>query len=570
MKKRSTLLRFLFIMAALLLLNIIAYYFYGRFDLTREKRFTLTPATKNLLRNLDDVVYVKVYLEGEFPAGFKRLRNSTQEMLDEMRSYAGGMLEYEFTDPMADSDAKEREAIAQQLMDKGLQPTRLIENTEDYSEKIIFPGAIISYKGRDLPTTLLQEQLNKTPEETLDNSINLLEYNLANTIQKIQAPTKPSIAFLEGHGELAPEQIEDFAFTLSKYYILKRFNLKDKLYIPSQEFMAVVIAKPTQKFEETEKYKLDQYIMSGGKVLWMLENLNTNLDSLQSNNGAFIATDYGLNLEDQLFRYGARVNFDVVQDMQCNQIPLAVGIDQFGNAQNMQLFPWNYYPVITNYNPEHPVSKNMDAVMLQFAGSIDTIAGKNNSNVQKTILLSSSKYSNRVNAPVKINVNDVRQKPDPAKYPDKNIPVAVALEGEFESIFKNRLAFSTQAMVDTLSELKFKDHSKNTRMVVISDGDFCRNEIDPKTGKATPLGYYKYTRETFANKDFLLNIIEWLTDENGIIAARSKEIKTRLLDEQRVKQEKFKWQLINTLLPIGMVLAFAAIFGWWRRKKYAK
>lgn len=570
MKQRTAVATLSFVIAVLVLVNIIAFYVYGRFDLTREKRYTLTPATRELLGNLDDIAYVKVYLEGEFPAGFKRLRNSTQEMLDEMRSYSGGMLEYEFSDPMANSDAKEREAVTQQLMDKGLSPTRLIENTEEYSEKIIFPGAVVSYKGRDLPVILLQEQLNKSPDETLNNSIVLLEYNLANAVQKLQRPTKPSIAFLEGHGELPPKAVEDFAFTLSKYYLLKRFNLKDNLYIPSREFSAVVIAKPTQKFEESDKYKLDQYIMNGGRVLWLVENLNTELDSLQRNGGAFIATDYGLNLEDQLFRYGARVNFDVVQDMQCSQIPLAVGIDQFGNAQDMQLFPWSYFPVATNHNNEHPVSKNMDALLFQFAATIDTITGKNAAKVEKTILINSSKYSRHTNAPVKINVNDVRQKPDPAQYPDRNLPLAVALEGEFESAFKNRLAFSTQAMVDTLPELKFKDHSQATRMVVIADGDFCRNDIDPKTGHSTPLGYYKYTRETFANKDFLLNAIEWLTDENGIIAARSRELKMRLLDEQRVKDEKFFWQLLNTLCPIALVLGFAGLFGWLRRRKYAQ
>lgn len=288
-----------------------------------------------------------------------------------------------------------------------------------------------------------------------------------------------------------------------------------------------------------------------------------------SNSGSFIALNYGLNLEDQLFKYGARVNFDVVQDMQCAQIPLATGVDQFGNAKQMQLFPWNYYPVITNHNDKHPLSKNTDALLFQFAGSIDTIAGKE-SQVKKEILLTSSVYSRRTEAPVKINVNQVRQKIDPAQFPDKNLPVAVALEGKFTSVFKNRLAYSTKQMTDTIEELKFKELSAPTKMVVISDGDFARNDFDAKTGRAAPLGYYKYTRETFANKDFLMNTIEWLTDDYGIIAARNRDVKARLLDEQRVKTQKTNWQLLNILAPIGMVVMFGAGFSFWRKRKYAQ
>lgn len=564
---RQSLLKLSFVIISAILLNIIGQYAYGRFDLTKEKRFTLTPPTQKLLTNLDDVVYVKVFLEGEFPAGFKRLRNSIQEMLDEFRSYSGNRVEYEFIDYTADTDVQEREAVAKSLMEKGLEPTRLIENKEDYSEKIIFPGAIITYKGRELPITLLQEQLNKTPEEALTNSTALLEFNLANTIQKLQRLQKPTVAFLDGHGELSLDDVQDFAYTLTKYYSLERFKLTEQLYIP-QKYSAIVIAKPTLPFEESNKYKIDQYVMNGGKVLWLLENLNCNLDSLTANSGSFIALNYGLNLEDQLFRYGARVNFDVVQDMQCAQIPLATGIDQFGNAKQMELFPWNYYPVVTAHNDKHPLSKNTDALLFQFAGSIDTIAGKD-SQVKKSILLTSSPYARRTEAPVKINVNQVRQKIDPAQFPDKNLPVAVALEGKFTSVFKNRLAYSTKQMTDTIEELKFKEQSAPTRMVVISDGDFARNDFDTKTGRAAPLGYYKYTRETFANKDFLMNTIEWLTDDYGIIAARNRDVKARLLDEPRVKTQKTMWQLFNILVPIGMAVVFGAGFSFWRKRKYA-
>jgi ABC-2 type transport system permease protein len=567
-KKTQSFTQFGILAAILLLLNIVAAYFYFRIDLTTEKRFTLTPATKQMLRNIDDVVYVKVFLSGEFPAGFKRLRNATLDMLKEFRAYSGNKVEFDFIDPFEGiSDTKQREEIFNQLSEKGLEPRRLIENQEDYSEKIIFPGAMLFYKGRELPANLLLQQLNTGAEETLNNSIALLEYNLANTIQKLQRSTKPSIAFLEGHGELPLDEVRDVMVSLSNYYQLQRLDITKNLYIPPK-FWALIIAKPTKKFEEVHKFKIDQYIMNGGKVLWLVENLATSLDSLQSNNGSFIALDYGLNLEDQLFKYGVRVNFDLVQDLQCSKIPLAVGRDAFGNASQLELFPWTYFPVITETNNEHPITKNMSAVMLQFAGTIDTINTRKN-DLKKTVLLSTSPYSRADATPVRVDVNTVRTKPKPEEFSAGNKPVAVAIEGKFPSLFKNRLDPSTLAMIDTIPDVTYKEESENNKMVVISDGDVIRNEFDAKRGQTSPLGYYKYTGETFANKDLIINAIEWLNDDNGIISARNKDIKLRLLDKPRIKESKLQWQLLNLLLPLVIVLLFGLGYSLWRKRKYS-
>ncbi len=567
-KKTQSLTQFGILAAILLLLNVVAAYFYFRIDLTTEKRFTLTPATKQMLRNIDDVVYVKVFLSGEFPAGFKRLRNATLDMLKEFRAYSGNKVEFDFIDPFEGiSDTKQREEIFNQLSEKGLEPRRLIENQEDYSEKIIFPGAMLFYKGRELPANLLLQQLNTGAEETLNNSIALLEYNLANTIQKLQRSTKPSIAFLEGHGELPLDEVRDVMVSLSNYYQLQRLDITKNLYIPPK-FWALIIAKPTKKFEEVHKFKIDQYIMNGGKVLWLVENLATSLDSLQSNNGSFIALDYGLNLEDQLFKYGVRVNFDLVQDLQCSKIPLAVGRDAFGNASQLELFPWTYFPVITETNNEHPITKNMSAVMLQFAGTIDTINTRKN-DLKKTVLLSTSPYSRADATPVRVDVNTVRTKPKPEEFSAGNKPVAVAIEGKFPSLFKNRLDPSTLAMIDTIPDVSYREESENNKMVVISDGDVIRNEFDAKRGQTSPLGYYKYTGETFANKDLIINAIEWLNDDNGIISARNKDIKLRLLDKPRIKESKLQWQLLNLLLPLAIVLLFGLGYSLWRKRKYS-
>lgn len=566
-KKFQSFIQFGVLAAILLLLNIVAAYFYFRVDLTTEKRFTLTPATKKMLRNIDDVVYVKVFLQGEFPSGFKRLRNATLDMLQEFRSYSGNMVEFDFVDPFEGiTDVKQREEIFNQLSEKGLEPRRLIENKDEYSEKIIFPGAMLFYKGRELPANLLQQQLNTGAEETLNNSIALLEYNLANTIQKLQRNTKPSIAFLEGHGELPLDEVRDVMVSLSNYYQLQRLDITKNLYIPPK-FWAVVIAKPTKKFEEVHKFKIDQYIMNGGKVLWLVENLATSLDSLQTNNGTFIAMDYGLNLEDQLFKYGVRVNFDLVQDLQCSKIPLAVGRDAFGNASQLELFPWTYFPVITEANNLHPVTKNMSAVMMQFAGTIDTIDTRK-SELTKTVLMSTSPYSRANITPVRVDVNTVRTKPNPEEFNAGNKPVAVAIEGKFPSLFKNRLDPSTLAMIDTLPDVTYREESDYNKMIVISDGDIIRNDFDAKRGQTSPLGYYKYTGETFANKDLIINAIEWLNDENGIISARNKDIKLRLLDKPRVKESKLQWQLINMVLPLLIVVLFGLGFNFWRKRRY--
>ena len=384
----------------------------------------------------------------------------------------------------------------------------------------------------------------------------------------MQRTSKPVIAFLEGHGELGDNQVADIAASLSKYYVMERINLRETLYIPSRVSVAV-IAKPTQKFEEPDKYKLDQYIMGGGRVLWLIENMAAHVDSMRRDGGTFIALNYGLNLEDMLFKYGLRVNFDMVQDLQCVPIPVGVDFDKFGNIKKTNLYPWPYSPVYTMHNNEHPVTKNIDAVLGQFSGTIDTLKQKKSA-VKKTVLLTTSEYSRNVGAPIKISITDVlRRQPDQSEYANGMQPVAVALEGKFPSVFKNRLAPSTRQMVDTLEDLKFKEQSPPSKMVVVSDGDIIRNDYDRATNRPLPLGYYKYTKQTFANKEFILNAIEWLTDENGIIAARSKDVKLRLLDEVRVKNEKLQWQLLNVLLPLGLVLAFGIVYTLFRRKMYA-
>jgi len=568
MKKSKIAVWFTAIFIGIILINILSTRLYKRIDLTKEGRFSLTEATETKLLDLEDVVYIKVYLEGEFPAGLKRLKNATKDMLDEFRSYTGNYLEYNFEDPLADAENDEEKiAITEALTQKGVIPERLIEQQDGYSETVFFPYALATYGGREYAIPLLERQLNRGPQETINESIALLEYKLANAIQKLQRPARENIAFIEGHGELSDIEVSSIANELSRFYNLSRVDITETSFISSR-YDAIVVAKPTQKFEEFDKFELDQYIMNGGKVLWLVDNMIADIDSLNNSTGYFMSVSRDINLMDQLFKYGVRVNDNLIQDLQCNPIPLATSTSQAGNATQLNLFEWYYHPIISRSNNGHPISKNLGPISAEFASSIDTILTKG-ANIEKTYLLTSSQYTKTLFAPVKVDVSIVKNKAVPERFNKPHQPIAVALEGEFESPFKNRLAFNTQQMLDTLEDMSFKDKSVPTKMVVVSDGDIIRNDFDPLTQKPYMLGYYKYNKQTFDNKQFILNCIEWLLDDSDIMTARSKDVKLRLLDTERIKPNKLKWQLINIAIPLILLLVFGLVYNFIRKRRFA-
>jgi len=564
MKKQSSRFQSLFTLLllaiVLVLTNIVAYHFYERFDLTKEKRYTLSAATKDLLRNLDDEVFIKVYLEGEFPSGFKRLRNSTEEMLDEFRSASNGKVHFMFEDPLEGKSEEQKKEIYQQLNEKGLTPTNLRVNAENqYSSKIIFPGALVRYRDREMPLQLLENQIGLGPQQVLNNSIELLEYKIANKLKKITQRARPVIAFTEGHGELPDEELADIKRTLEDLqYEVVRINPKTILQISARNSL-LVIAKPTEAFSEQEKFKLDQYIMNGGNVLWLIDPVNAEMDSLRGKE-VYFAEARKLNLEDQLFRYGVRLNPDLVQDLQCNKIPLVVGM--MGNEPQTELFNWVYFPVLMG-NDNHAIVRNLDAIQSQYIGTVDTVRANG---VQKTFLLSTSEYSKALMSPVRVHFSMLKEKPDPRTFSKKNIPVSVLLEGQFESIFKNRLSPETAAMLDSV-KIKFKERSRFSKMIVVADGDIIRNEVSARGG-VMPLGYYDFTRQTFANKDFILNCVEYLADDTQLIETRNREIKLRLLDKQKIQESKLFWQMLNLGLPLLLVVIFGLVYNFIRRKKY--
>jgi ABC-2 type transport system permease protein len=557
--KSQSILQLLMIIGLVVLLNLVLNPYFFRLDLTKEKRFSLGEASKNLAKKVNQPLYVKVYLEGEFPAGFKRLSRSTKEMLDEFSSYSNGNIQYEFIDPFYQADAKKTEDIIVELGNKGLQPTNVqIKKEDEFAQKIIIPGAIVYYQGKEFPLNLLKNQFGQNPEEVINSSIELLEYEIANTLRKATQGKSKKIAIIEDHGELGGWNLAEAQNMLSQFYEVERLPLSIQVPQRLNDFAGIIIAKPTQEISEFDKFKIDQYIMNGGKVLWLVESQHAEMDSLLKEN-IFVSTTYPTRIDDMLFKYGIRVNGNIIQDLQCNGIPILSGMKD--GVPQQKLLPWPFYPVAPG-NEAHPISKGIEPVWFQFASSIDTL---NNPDIKKTVLYQSSPYSRILSAPVRVDLNTARLDLQPEMFRRNskgNFIMGILLEGKFLSNFQYRYDASKTP------DLPFKDHIDNNKMIVISDGDVIRNQFKKSTGEVYPLGFDRYTQETFGNKKLIQNCIDYLCDDSGIIEIRSKEITLRLLDKGKVKKERNFWVLINIGLPIALILIFGFINKWIRKRKY--
>ncbi len=560
---RQSIINLILVIGIAIGLNVIGNHFYGYLDLTEEKRYTLTEPTQQLLQGLDDVVYVKVYLEGDFPAGFKRLQKATREILDDFRSISGE-IEYEFEDPIPNSlPVEEKNARIKQLQNEGLRAKNLnIKDGKEQRTVRFYPYAVLNYKGRTIPIDLVGENTpGLSSHEALNNSVGLLEYKLANAIQKLQTSRKPVIAFTVGHGELPRVNTQDIRNELRTFYDVGDIIL-DSLVQINPGISVIIIAKPQTSFSEKDKFKIDQYVMNGGKVIWLMDALNVSLDSI-GRRGAYAPYPYAdntFNLADILFQYGVRLNNSLVMDLQSTSIPQV--IDERGTTQ---LFPWPYH-LVSIPNQEHPITKSLGPLNLLFANTIDTVRTK--TPIQKQILLATSDRSKAQFFPMRLTFESLKIKPDLTTYNKKSQPLAVLLEGEFMSLYKNRPKGDFLKAYKQLG-YDFKDISSPTKMLVVADGDIIKNYTDSE-GRSLPLGINRYQpRINFSNKDFLINAIEYMIDDNGVIAARSKEVKLRLLNEPKAEEEETKWQLINIILPLLLLMLFGIGYNYWRRWRYA-
>ncbi|HZK09240.1 MAG TPA: gliding motility-associated ABC transporter substrate-binding protein GldG [Bacteroidales bacterium] len=559
----------------IILVNIISARIFTRFDLTSEKRFTLSEATKDMLAQIDDLVYFRVYLEGEFPAGFKKLQRETIDMLNEFRAYNSN-IEYEFINPTASSNATERQRIFSMLVEKGLEPTDLqVKTKEGTSSTMIFPGAIVAFQGREMAVSLLASRRGVGPEEVLNSSIQNLEFALADAIRKVISNKRPAIAFIEGHGELTAEETADAYLALNEYYSVQRVRLDGKLTSLSEregsdtlntrirnKFQALITAQPDSAFSDKDKFIIDQHIMRGGRVLWLIDPVAASLDSLQTNQ-EFIAMAKDLNLTDLFFNYGFRINNNLVMDLSALPIPVKVG--QTAGQPKFDFFPWFYFPILTPATDD-PIVKNLNAIKTEFISSIDFV--ETTAELQKEVLLTSSRYSRTVNTPVLISLEMLGKPADERLYSKKYIPVAARIEGKFKSMYDQRMP----PEILKSKEIDFKSESPANKMIVVADGDLIRNQMQRSAGKnlPLPLGYDKYTGQQFGNKDLLLNMMNYLTDDSGLISIRSRELKIRLLDQAKIENERLFWQVLNIGLPILLVLIFGLVQAWLRRRRYTK
>ena len=550
------------------LLGYVSTFVFKRFDLTEEKRHTLTPTTINLLESLNDEVYVKVFLKGDFPADYQRLSQAIKEKLDEMRAYAGENVQYEFINPSEAPDKKSREAMYGELVKKGLNYSSLqIREKDGMSEKIVFPGALISYNGKEVPLQILHNQQRATDAQMVNRTINNLEYAFVNAIYQLRRQEEPKVAFLEGHGELSEIQTKDFEQELEKYYKVDRVTIDGNVDALSKNvagkgkrfnrYDALIVAKPEKPFDEKDKYIIDQFIMNGGKVLWLLDAMQIDMDSLKTSD-LTMSVPLNDNLDDMLFNYGVRINHDLLIDRTCAPISLLTGPS--GNERS-QLFPWYFQPILI---PEksHPITANVDPILTEFISSIDTVASPD---VKKKIILTTSEYTRILKSPVRVSLNIVSIDPDFGNSNRPNQPVAALLEGQFTSNYVNRLPpnFLNEKLFD------FHDKSAFNRMLVIADGDVVKNEVSPDGTQFRPLGYDPVLKKKmYGNKEFLINSVNYLLGDSSLINVRSRSIKLRKLDDEKVQKQRYFWQIFNIGLPVLLTFIFGIGQWLWRRKRY--
>jgi gliding-associated putative ABC transporter substrate-binding component GldG len=537
------------------LINLLGTRYFFRADLTEEKRYSIKPQTREMLKNLDDEVYVEVFLEGDLNAGFRRFQKSIRETLEEFRIYSNNKVRYIFTDPSIAQGQKARSEFMAGLASRGIQPTNVVDKKDGQRvEKIVFPGAILSYGGFETGVMLLKGNKAANPEEVINQSVEGIEYELANAIYKLANTDRPRIGFVEGHGELDSLDIASFNNDLLEFYDVYKVRGKEKSDLTRYD--ALIIAKPVSAFSTEEKFKLDQYIMNGGKVLFLLDKMNVSLDSVSRED--YFAMPYDLNLDDQLFRYGVRINPDLVQDRVAALYPVVTG--EVDGKPQMQLIDWPFFPLVNHY-ADHTLTHNLDAVVTRFVSSIDTVKAEG---IRKTPLLFTSQYARKLSAPVNVSVNELRRQTKTEEFSSGPIPVGYLLEGKFISLFKNR--FLPEG-ADTGS---FKDQSVPTKLIVIADGDLARNELNPRSHQPQALGFDPFTNYTFANRDLLMNALAYLTAENGLIQTRNKQVKIRPLDRAKAQAEKIKWQMINLVIPVVVLILYGVARAYWRKRKFAR
>ncbi|HLL97021.1 MAG TPA: gliding motility-associated ABC transporter substrate-binding protein GldG [Spirosoma sp.] len=559
--------RTLVILLALLAVNVLSAFVFFRLDLTEEKRYTLSEATSSLLTDLPDDIHIDVYLTGDLPPGFKRLENAVRETLDEFQARrgfatAGKTITYRFIDPDALPNAAAKAKLIDNLQQKGLLPTNLFAREGGKrTEKLVFPGAIVSYKGKETAVLLLKGNKTTSSEEQLNQSYEGVEFQFASAIRRLTQVegNRGRVGLLYGHTQVPPSRFADLLASVQQNYDLFFVDMTKPGPIVGVD--AMLVLKPDRPFSEDEVFKLDQFVVNGGRALFFVDGQR--VDSV--NREGTYAQPLDLNLDDLFFRWGVRVNRDMVKDLYCAPIPLNVG--NLGDKPNIQLVPWRFYPLLNNFGRSgNPIVRNLDAVLSRFTSTLDTVraTGGNGQSIRKTPLLLTSRYTQTLKAPALISYNEARQQPNPKTYNGGVKLVGCLLEGQFGSLYANRI------LPDDPRASGFRPVGKPSRVLVCSDGDLVINDVDYKRKTPYPLGFDRYTRNTYGNKDFALNAIDYLVDPNGVIAARNRTVALRPLDRIRVDADRTGWQLLNVLGPLAMIGLVGMVWQVLRRRRYSR
>jgi gliding-associated putative ABC transporter substrate-binding component GldG len=544
----------------LLIINIVGHFVFKRFDLTADKRYTLSEASLNIVASVKEPVYLEVYLEGNFPGEFKKLQTETQQLLEEFKAENSNIV-FQFINPLENEKTKDEKL--QQLLNKGLTPVNVTVNDKgQQTQEIVFPWAMATCGSKSVKVPLLKNMMGASTAEKVVSSVQHLEYAFANALNTVSKNKERKVAVIKGNGELEDIFIADFIKSVRDNYYIGTFTLdsvaanpvKSAAYL--KKYDLIVVAKPTQVFTDQEKQVLDQFVVHGGKSLWLIDQINMETDSLMRT-GENLAFPRDLNLNDMFFKYGIRMRPELIKDLMATPIALATG--EQGSATQYTQFPWFYSPLIyPSDTQKNPIVSNLDGMKFEYAGPIEPL--KNNLN--KTILLQSSPYSKLVGLPSMINLNMVDERPEQKDFMGGgSYPVAVLIEGKFTSVFQNRvLAFK---------DATFKNTDKLSKMIVVSDGDVIKNQID-KNFQPLELGYDKWTNNLYGNKEFMLNCVNYLLDENGLINIRSKEVDLPLLDKEKVAKNYTSSQFITVGMPLVLLALFGLLFTFIRRKRYSR
>lgn len=549
----------LLILLAIVLINLLGHFFFFRFDLTQDKRYTLSATSLKLIKEIEEPLQIEVFLKGNFPGEFKKLQAETQQLLDEFKAY-NSQISFQFINPLAEEEA--RDTIMAAFISKGMLPVNVTVNDKGkQSQEAAFPWALATYKGRSVKVPLLKNNMGASTAEKVVSSVQHLEYAFANAFQTVIKPKQKKIAVIKGNGEMHDLLMADFIKQVRENYFIGTFTLDSVAQKPAEslaylsKYDLAIVAKPTQAFSESEKLVMDQYIMQGGKTLWLIDQVNIDMDSLYNPSGSSLAYPFDLNLNDLFFKYGIRINPTLVKDVMATPIALATG--EQGSATQYTQYPWFYSPLIFSAS-KHPIVSNMDGIKFQFANSMELL----NNDIKKTTLLHSSPYSKTVGSPVQVSLSMVNERPEQAEFTGKGqIPVAVLLEGNFHSMYENRvLPFESKT---------YQKVGINNKMIVVSDGDVIRNQLD-KDYQPLELGYDKWTNKLYGNKEFMLNCVNFLLDDSGLINIRNKTVVLPLLDQEKVYANYTASQVFTIGLPLLILLAFGLVFTLLRKRKYAR